>query len=54
MPDAVDHPRSGFPDKVKQEKWWMWPGTAHLIATEYVKYLAARLRHWAEPLGEVP
>ncbi|MDR3441164.1 YdcF family protein [Telmatospirillum sp.] len=42
----VAHPV--FPDKVKHDQWWLWPGTAHLIASEYTKFLAAELRHWAE------
>lgn len=44
MPDVemVAHPV--FPDSVKQDKWWLWPGTAHLIATEYVKYLVTLTR----------
>jgi uncharacterized SAM-binding protein YcdF (DUF218 family) len=29
------------PDSFKQEEWWLWPGTAHLIVQEYHKYLLA-------------
>jgi uncharacterized SAM-binding protein YcdF (DUF218 family) len=54
MPDAIIIPHPVFPDNVKQEKWWMWPGTAHLITTEYVKYLAAQMRHWAESVEDMP
>lgn len=54
MPDATIIPHPVFPDKVKQGLWWLWPGTAHLIASEYTKYLAAHLRHWAEPMEESP
>ncbi len=43
-----------FPDTVKQHLWWIRPGTAHLIASEYSKYLAGQVRHWAEPLEESP
>lgn len=37
------------PDPVKSEnlrlsRWWLWPGTAFLLAGEYNKYLAARAR----------
>lgn len=41
VPDLkiISHPV--FPDAVKQDRWWMWPGTAQLIAVEYVKYLVA-------------
>jgi uncharacterized SAM-binding protein YcdF (DUF218 family) len=48
MPEALIIPHPVFPDKVKRDQWWLWPGTVHLIASEYTKYLAARLRHWAE------
>lgn len=48
MPDTSIIPHPVFPDKVKHEQWWLWPGTAHLIASEYTKYLAARARHWTE------
>ncbi len=51
MPDLhmILHPV--FPDAVKQDRWWAWPGTAQLIAVEYVKYLvaAASLRVLGEP-----
>lgn len=29
---------------VRYESWWRWPGSAALLAGEYNKYLAARLR----------
>ena len=54
MPDITIIAHPVFPDKVKRNQWWMWPGTAHLIATEYTKYLIARLRPWAEPLETMP
>jgi uncharacterized SAM-binding protein YcdF (DUF218 family) len=40
--DIVAHPV--FPDQVKQERWWAWPGTAALLVNEYVKYLGALAR----------
>jgi uncharacterized SAM-binding protein YcdF (DUF218 family) len=40
--DIVAHPV--FPDQVKQQHWWAWPGTAALLVSEYVKYLAALSR----------
>jgi uncharacterized SAM-binding protein YcdF (DUF218 family) len=48
LPDVeiIAHPV--FPDKVKSENWWLWPGTAHLIVGEYLKYLLGQLRHVAE------
>ncbi len=53
MPDVTIIAHPVFPYKVKQ-RWWLWPGTAHLIATEYVKYLGANLRHLGEMLEDVP
>jgi uncharacterized SAM-binding protein YcdF (DUF218 family) len=53
MPGAVIVPHPVFPDAVKHE-WWRWPGTAHLLATEWTKYLAAVLRNWVVPAGEWP
>jgi uncharacterized SAM-binding protein YcdF (DUF218 family) len=51
MPDieVVAHPV--FPDRVKQERWWAWRGTAELLMSEYTKYLAALARpviEWRE------
>ena len=40
MPDLTIVPHPVFPGAVKQ-RWWAWPGTAQLIAGEYVKYLVA-------------
>jgi len=36
-----------FPENVKQERWWAWPGTAMLIVAEYNKYLLALARRLA-------
>ncbi|HEY1720062.1 MAG TPA: YdcF family protein [Magnetospirillaceae bacterium] len=41
VPDLKIIPHPVFPDAVKQDRWWAWPGTAQLIAVEYVKYLVA-------------
>ncbi len=46
MPDIKVVPHPVFPEAVKQDEWWLWPGTAHLIATEYMKYLVALGRTW--------
>jgi uncharacterized SAM-binding protein YcdF (DUF218 family) len=54
MPDTVIIPHPVFPDKVKRNQWWMWPGTAHLIISEYNKFLASRLRQWIEPVEDHP
>ncbi len=44
MPDVEVVPHPVFPDSVKQDRWWLWPGTALLITTEYMKYLVALAR----------
>lgn len=41
--DLVPHPI--FPDHVKQNEWWAWPGTTALTVSEYNKFLLAWLRH---------
>lgn len=49
MPGITIIPHPVFPDSVKSREWWLWPGTAALLATEYSKYLAAIVRHWFLP-----
>lgn len=39
---VIAHPV--FPPNVKRLSWWSYPGTAGLFASEYTKYLVARLR----------
>jgi uncharacterized SAM-binding protein YcdF (DUF218 family) len=46
MPEVRIIPHPVFPERVKQERWWAWPGTASLIVAEYEKYLLA----WARPV----
>lgn len=36
-----------FPDHVRLAEWWLWPGTAFLVLSEYHKYWFARLGHAA-------
>ena len=45
MPNVklIAHPV--FPDKVKRERWWAWPGTASLLISEYNKFLFAWVRN---------
>lgn len=45
MPDVEIVPHPVFPDHVKQDEWWAWPGTAALTASEYNKFLLAWVRH---------
>lgn len=54
VPDATILPHPVFPDAVKSQEWWRWPGTAALLATEYSKYLAAVIRHWFLPRKPLP
>lgn len=53
MPDATIVAHPVFPDAVKRDQWWLWPGTAHLIISEYSKFLLGELRHAAESQGEM-
>ncbi|GAB6051846.1 YdcF family protein [Magnetospira thiophila] len=59
LPGLTLIPHAVFPDQVKQDHWWMWPGTAKLIIGEYNKYLLAHLRLFLQrlayrPLEEAP
>jgi uncharacterized SAM-binding protein YcdF (DUF218 family) len=44
MPGVTIVANPVFPDAFKIKEWWRWPGTAHLLATEYTKYLGALAR----------
>ena len=44
MPEIRIVPHPVFPDSVKREHWWAWPGTLELLVGEYDKYLIALLR----------
>lgn len=44
--EMISHPV--FPEHVKLDEWWRWPGTALLIAGEYNKYLVAVAVHTLE------
>jgi uncharacterized SAM-binding protein YcdF (DUF218 family) len=45
MPEIRVIPNPVFPEHVKLDDWWRWPGTAVLIVTEYNKFLAAVVIH---------
>lgn len=47
LPEATVIPHPVFPDHVKRERWWLWPGTTALIIGEYHKFLLAWLEHEA-------
>jgi len=44
MPAVRLIPHPVFPEHVKSESWWRWPGTASLIISEYNKFLVAWVR----------
>lgn len=46
MPECKIVPHPVFPVAFKRDQWWRWPGTIHLLAIEYSKYLGA----WVRPL----
>ena len=46
MPGITILPHPVFPEEVKREEWWLWPGTASLLVNEYHKYLVALARGW--------
>lgn len=48
LPKATIIPNPVFPEHVKAEGWWHNPGTFLLIASEYSKYLMAKLRIFLE------
>jgi uncharacterized SAM-binding protein YcdF (DUF218 family) len=57
MPEARIIPHPVFPDAVRRERWWAWPGTLDLIIGEYDKYLWAVVRPWlssSKPDAEQP
>ena len=43
MPDVIIMPHATASPSFKIEAWWRWPGTLHLIASEWTKYVAARI-----------
>jgi len=54
MPDVEIVPHAVFPPQFKRDNWWLWPGSAALLATEFNKYLVARLRSADAPRGDGP
>ncbi len=51
LPGVLIVPHPVFPQEVKSKEWWLWPGTASLVVSEYHKYLAARVRGWIDRLA---
>ena len=54
MPEVTITPHPVFPPHVKQQDWWLWPGSRGLIFSEYNKYLLAQLRIWMAQLSVLP
>lgn len=52
LPDVLLVPHPVFAESFKRARWWAWPGTSYLIASEFNKYLLVHLRHRAEALLE--
>jgi uncharacterized SAM-binding protein YcdF (DUF218 family) len=50
LPDIEILPTPVSSENVRLARWWRWPGTASLLASEYTKFLAARLRGLAADL----
>jgi uncharacterized SAM-binding protein YcdF (DUF218 family) len=48
IPNILILPHPVTPDNVKIDAWWMYPGTASLLMSEYNKYLGTNLRLWLE------
>lgn len=45
MTDITIIPHPIFPQTVKHNEWWKWPGTFALITSEYTKFLVAGVKH---------
>lgn len=43
LPEAEVIPHPVFPATFKRDDWWLWPGSARLMVTEYNKFLIAHL-----------
>jgi len=43
MPEIKIVPHPVFPPKFKRLSWWRWPGSAQLLASEFNKYLIAKI-----------
>ena len=50
LSDVTLIPHPVFHDRIKQDRWWAWPGTASLIVSEYNKFMLAWVRQSAARL----
>lgn len=49
-PQIVWVPHAVAPEDVHLEDWWRWPGSARLLISEYMKYLAMQARFRLETI----
>lgn len=54
LPETTVVPHPVFPEHVKTESWWRFPGTAKLVIGEYNKFLFAWARHQMMTLAGSP
>ncbi len=45
MPETIIIPDPVFPETIKRDQWWKFPGTASLLISEYHKLIAVYLRN---------
>lgn len=45
MPAVTMIPHPVFPEGFRAGEWWRWPGTLHLLISEYSKFLIATVSH---------
>lgn len=53
MPEVEIVPHAVFPPQFKRDNWWLWPGSAALLASEFNKYLVARIRSVEALRGDI-
>ena len=54
MPGTTIIPNPVYPDHVKLDEWWAWPGTTALFISEYNKFLMAWVRHRSQRFFGAP
>lgn len=47
LPGTRIVPHPVLPEAFRRDAWWAWPGTLHLVVSEYHKMIAALLRPYA-------
>ena len=55
MPHIKMLPHPVYPTQFKRRRWWLWPGSALLLASEFNKYLVAAVgRRFRRAIGLYP